>query len=69
LLIVFTPKRRADAMEFVVGLTLRVAPDGLLVWLDRRRAPLGKRVGALAWREGMRRWRSGRRTRDEFIPF
>lgn len=56
-------------MEFVVGLTLRVAPDGLLVWLDQLRAPLGKRVGALAWREGMRRWRSGRRTRDEFIPF
>ena len=56
-------------MRVVVGLTLRVAPDGLLVWLDQRRAPLGKRVARFAWREGMRRWRSGRRTRDEFIPF
>lgn len=53
----------------LVRLALRLAPAGVLAWLDRRRAPLGERVAALAWREGTRRWKQGRTVHDEFIPF
>jgi len=49
--------------------TLRALPTRLLVWLERRRAPLGERVADIASREGIRRWRSGRRVHGHFIPF
>ncbi len=56
-------------MTHLLDLTVRAAPTPLLVWLERRRAPLGQRLADLAWREGVRRWRSGRRTHDHFVPF
>lgn len=52
-----------------VRLALRFAPERLLAWLDRRRAPLGERVATLAWREGTRRWKQGGSAHDQFIPF
>jgi hypothetical protein len=50
-------------------LIFRALPSRLLVWLERRRAPLGERVATLAWHEGTRRWRNGRRRHDHFVPF
>lgn len=56
-------------MTRLLVLTVRVAPTPLLVWLERRRAPLGERLADVAWREGVRRWRGGRRGHDHFVPF
>lgn len=54
----------------LTALTLRPLPTRLLVWLGRRRAPLGECVADDArWREGIRRCRSGRPVHDHFIPF
>jgi hypothetical protein len=53
----------------LVRLCLRLAPARVLAWLDRRGAPLGERVAALARREGTRRWMQGRSVHDQFIPF
>lgn len=56
-------------MTHLLDMTVRAAPTPLLVWLERRRAPLGQRLADRAWREGVRRWRSGRRAHDHFVPF
>ena len=53
----------------LIAVTVRALPTWLLVWLERRRAPLGERVADIAWHEGARRWRTGRRAHDHFIPF
>jgi hypothetical protein len=53
----------------LIALTLRPLPNRLLVWLGRRRAPLGECVADAAWREEIRRCRSGRPVHDHFIPF
>jgi hypothetical protein len=52
----------------LVRLALRLAPGRVLAWLDRRRAPLGERVAALAWREGPSRSKQGRTPHDQFSP-
>jgi hypothetical protein len=62
------PSLTGDAMT-LIEVTLRALPTRLLVWLERRRAPLGERTADIARREGTRRPRSGRRVHDHFIPF
>lgn len=63
------PHARGAARPTLVDLTVRSAPTALLVWLERRRAPLGERLAERAWREGVRRWQRGRRAHDHFVPF
>jgi hypothetical protein len=49
----------------LIAATVRALPTWLLLWLERRRPPLGERLADLA----CRRWRTGRRAHDHFIPF
>jgi hypothetical protein len=65
---VSTNHRYGASRWTLLDITMRAAPTALLVWLERRRAPLGERLPDQAWREGVRRWRSGRRSHDHFVP-